>query len=189
MRPSGLALLAFCLAAIVGALHWLPRQTSEGFLLKVTLIDPAARTEIQTRIETQKPFECMETHKGGKITIRGELSSKRKGSYHLRITIVEWASETSSSTENFEMDLVPGAAVSRCLGVRARRRVSVFFLSENGPVTQSIRGLRKSFQKAHLWYNFFSRKITLSIRNFNNLRSFAVVVQRAQFPAEIAANR
>jgi hypothetical protein len=113
MRPSGLALLAFCLAAIVGALHWLPRQTSEGFLLKVTLIDPAARTEIQTRIETQKPFECMETHKGGKITIRGELSSKRKGSYHLRITIVEWASETSSSTENFEMDLVPGAAVSR----------------------------------------------------------------------------
>jgi hypothetical protein len=103
-------MLVACLLAGPGVL---PGSSPEEFLLKVILIDPAATTELQTRIVPRKPFELSEMHHSAKITIKGELAVEQKGSYHLRIAIVEWASEKSNSTENYEVDLVPGKAQNR----------------------------------------------------------------------------
>jgi len=62
-----------CLVTAVGA------STPEEFLLKVTLVDPGATTDIQERIVPPKPFEHSEIHNGANITIQGELSARHKG--------------------------------------------------------------------------------------------------------------
>ena len=40
---------------------------------------------------------------GARITIKGELSAKHKGSYRLRLKLAGW----TNSTEEYEVDLVP----------------------------------------------------------------------------------
>jgi hypothetical protein len=82
----------------------------EEFLLKVTVIDRAT-ADVRTRIAPRKPFEWFETHNNTKITIKGELSAKQKGSYHLRLTLVK--DEKTNSTEEYEVDLTPGKPESR----------------------------------------------------------------------------
>lgn len=81
---------------------------SESFLLKVTLDDPDGEAQIQTTIKPGIPFEMSQNHGKAKITIKGRLGSFEKDHYHLRLTIVEWASSTQNSTETYEPDLVPG---------------------------------------------------------------------------------
>jgi hypothetical protein len=87
-KPILLAILALYVVAMpVSQVVYAANR--EEFLLKVTLIDPGATADIRTRIAPRKPFEWFETHNNTKITLRGELSAKQKGSYHLRLTIVE----------------------------------------------------------------------------------------------------
>jgi hypothetical protein len=50
---------------------------------------------------------------GAKITLKGELAAKREGSYHLRLAIATWVNEKNNSTENYELDMVPGEAQQR----------------------------------------------------------------------------
>jgi hypothetical protein len=79
----------------------------QEFLLKITVIDPGATADLQTRITPLKPFEYSQTHNDTKITLKGELSTEQRGSYHLRLTIAEWKDEKTNSTENYEVDLKP----------------------------------------------------------------------------------
>jgi hypothetical protein len=111
MRPTR-ALLAFCIVA-VGTLPSRSTSTPEAFLIKVTVIDPGATTDIQTRIVPEKPFEFSEMRKGAKITIKGELTAQQSSKYHLRLTLTEWAYRKSNSTENYEVDLFPGKPETR----------------------------------------------------------------------------
>jgi hypothetical protein len=108
---------AYVFVALLTEAAVAPRLASasnvEEFLLKVTLIDPAATFDIQTRIVPERDFEFSEMRGGAKITIKGNLGSKRKATYHLRLTLIEWASEKSNSTENYELDLVPGKMQGR----------------------------------------------------------------------------
>ena len=112
MRLFAWTLLALCTVPAARQ-RLLPASNVEEFLLKVRLIDPTGPTEIQTRIVTQQRFEFSEMHNSAKITIKGELAERRKNSYHLKLTLVEWASQKSNSTETYELDLVPGEAQSR----------------------------------------------------------------------------
>jgi hypothetical protein len=104
--------IAFTLVSLIAALlsKPAPASTVGGFLLKVTLVDPAATTDIQTRIVALEPFEYSELHNGAKITIKGKLSAPQKGIYHLILTIAEWRDEKTNSTEHYEIDLTPGKA-------------------------------------------------------------------------------
>ena len=77
------------------------------------MIDPAATADIQTRILSGKAFEFSETRNGSRITIKGELAAKRKGSYHLLLTVVDWADAKTNGTEHYEVDLAPGAPERR----------------------------------------------------------------------------
>lgn len=88
-------------------------NTTEEFLLKITLADPGATAEIQTRIVPLKPFESSEMHNGARITIKGELSAKHKGRYRLRLKLAEWRDEKTNSTEEYEVDLIPGKPEGR----------------------------------------------------------------------------
>jgi hypothetical protein len=112
MKPYLHALLLFCAVPALAPLP-APAKTTEEFLLKITLTDPGATAEIQTRIVTMKPFEHSEMHNGAKITIQGELSTKHKGSYRLRLKLAEWRDEKTNSTEEYEVDLVPGKPEGR----------------------------------------------------------------------------
>lgn len=78
---------------------------ADTFVLKVMLDGPDS-VAIHTRIALGKPFEYSEMRNGEKITLRGELSPPRKDSYHLRLTIVEWRSNTNNLTTTFEPELV-----------------------------------------------------------------------------------
>lgn len=84
------------------------RTNSESFLLKVALNDPRGEVQLQTAIKPAVPFEVSENRGKTKITIKGQLGFREQDHYHLRITIVEWASPTENSTETCELDLVPG---------------------------------------------------------------------------------
>jgi hypothetical protein len=95
------------------AVTYVRASTAEGFLLKVTLVDPGATTDIQTRIVALEPFEHSEMHNGARITIKGELSASNNGSYRLRLAIAEWRDEKTNSTERYEVDLTPGKAEGR----------------------------------------------------------------------------
>jgi hypothetical protein len=99
----------------------------EEFVLKVTVIDPGATAELRTRIAPLKPFECSETHNKTKITIKGELSAKQKGTYHLRLTLAEWKDQKTNSTEEYEVDLTPEKPESRgFVSSFAYRRIILF---------------------------------------------------------------
>src|SRR5271165_419994 len=106
MTLAALFCISLTLCAIAQASPAASR--SEMFLLKVMLNDPMASSEIQTRIAVGKPFEFSDTSKGVKITIKGKLSPRQKNTYHLKLTIVEWASEKTNNAETYGLDLVPG---------------------------------------------------------------------------------
>jgi hypothetical protein len=104
-------LALYAVAALVSQIVYAANR--EEFLLKITVIDPSATADLRTRIAPRKPFEWFETHNNTKITIKGELSAKQKGSYHLRLTLVEWKDKKTNSTEEYEVDLTPGKPESR----------------------------------------------------------------------------
>jgi len=80
---------------------------SSPLLLQVFL-DDRDPFSVQTKISPGKPFEYSEMHNGEKITLRGEVSPPKKGSYHLQIAIVEWRSEKENFTTNLEREMVLG---------------------------------------------------------------------------------
>jgi hypothetical protein len=112
MRAIRLVFLLLGLAAAV-APALAGAADVDKFVLKLTLMDPGATIEVQTRVTPGEPFEYSEMRNGAKITMRGDLAPKVKDSYHLRLTIAEWRDEKTNSTESYEVDLVPGKAEAR----------------------------------------------------------------------------
>ena len=102
-----------CIFASIVCFTAVGASNSEELLLKVTLVDPGATTDIQATIAPQKPFDHSEMHNGARFTIKGELAARRKGSYRLTLTIAEWRDEKTNSTEQYDIDLTPGKPESR----------------------------------------------------------------------------
>jgi hypothetical protein len=112
MRALGSVILVLGFALLLAPPSSVATNTGE-FVLKLTLIDPGATVEIQTKVRPEQPFEYSEMHNGARFTMKGDLGPKINDSYHLRLTIAEWRDEKTNSTETYEVDLVPGKAESR----------------------------------------------------------------------------
>jgi hypothetical protein len=83
------------------------KTSPEEFLLTVTL--PFDKPiEVSTKISVGKAFEVYEMRGERKITLKGALKASKQNRYHLRLTIVSWASEKVNSTVSVEPDLAPG---------------------------------------------------------------------------------
>jgi len=85
-----------------------PETPAQEFLLTVTLTSTQKPVQVRATISLGRAFEASEQQANRRITIKGALTEKKRNLYHLRLTIVDWTSETSNSTESYEPDLILG---------------------------------------------------------------------------------